>query len=445
MPKRILIFLAVFFLVIGWTILAPFVDRADMESKSVNTMLSVSPVGYKALYLLMGQLQQKPVTLWQHSMMKLPLDEPKTVWFIEPGPGLFFDGESYTHQMQALVDRGYHFVFVLNTNAQSLTVSADQKEPATTQQSVLDYLNGWYNLGLETESLGLGEEQTLSTTSSFPSRPITTLYFQQPEEQLKTWKKMGIPLQNPGKTDTLMRFHTFGYGTVKPLLKMQDGMPLALQFQRGQGTITIILNSFFFQNAQLDKYDNAALAAAVQEQFPNAPILFEVYSSGFSENKDIITYLASGKGVVFLISMVMLFAGFCLWLANRPVRRVHTSPISNERYFTQEAFIDALSQHYLSTGRWHDLYRKLLSHFTTQLEQLYPGLSEEERLRTIAQNPFLEVSLKELEGIFTLKQITSEAAFLEKSQVLLEVQRKVCRYEHNRANSRAYSPAKIRR
>ncbi len=453
MPKRLIWFLVMFCLVIGWVLVTPILNRADLERQSITTTPSPSPYGYKALYLLMSKRQGKQVSLWEHSMMNLPLNTPQTLWFLEPGSGMFYDGKAYTRRMQELVKHGYHLVFVLNHNSLNVSTPEEQATQKNKPFSVLDYLNRWYALELQYTLEDAKETLDLSVISHFDNRQIERLRFEQPKLPESKLVKMLDPnlqkqlhqVQEVHRIPQLMTFIPSSIEGGDVLLETQGGEPLVVQFERERGSVPVVLNGFFFKNGQLDKADNAALAVALQELFPQTPIRFEVYSSGFNQNRDILTYLAYGKGVAFLITVCLLLIAFALLLINRPKKRVQLRVTSDERYFTQEHFIGSLAQHYLSTQDYNTLYKKLLDHFQTELNRRYPHVKGLAQREAIAQNPFVGVSLKELEAIFNPKSLSSESAFLQQSQHLLEVQRKVCQYEHHATRNRADSTTAIHR
>ncbi len=445
LPKRVLFFLLTLGLFIGYALMSPAMHWANLEAININTTPSTSPYGYKALFFLMQRIQNQPVSLWEHSMMNLPLDQPKTIWFIEPGEDMFFDGDAYSQQMQALVKNGYHFVFVLN---QDSMVIGDKREAKNTI-NVIDYLNQWYHLSLYTQGVPLKASKTFAVNSHFNSRTIKTLTYEKPTPKQLAYQDQilvnnGVESVYSQPDPTFLYFDPHSEENAKVLLATDDGNPLALSFPIGKGSITIFPNSVFFANDQLDKGDNAALAAAIQEMFPPQPILFEVYSSGFNANKDMITYLATGKGLALLVTLILFAVLFCLWLVNQPLRRIETEKASDERHFTQETFVAALANHYLSTRKWEPLYQKLLAHFQSELDRRYPRYSRSEQLMAIAQNPFIEVSLETLESLFDSKPISSSEAFVHKSQTLLEIQSKVFHHEYSQPNIQPYSTASIR-
>ena len=216
-----------------------------------------------------------------------------------------------------------------------------------------------------------------------------------------------------------------------PLLTTQDGKPLILQYKWGKGTVTLVGNDQFFKNGQLDKADNAALAVALQEQFPNQPILFEIYSHGFRNNPDLITYLAKGPGIALLVTVTILVVLLGVWAIQQPSRQKIFRKASDERYYTQEAFIHTLAKHYVDTHQWQALYQKLLSHFFLLLERRYPSLSASQQIARLAQIPDLPVSLEKLEAVLDDKNVTNQAKFMQHSATLLEVQQKVFGHEQH--------------
>jgi hypothetical protein len=413
MPKRLLWFLASLALVIAFNIAAPLMDRASMESTSVNTSLSVAPTGYKGLYLLLNQLENRPVTLWQHSIMNLNTDKPRTIWLMEPGKGLFHDGKNYARQMRELVRQGNHLVFVLDNNP----LGEEQN-----LKDVLEAINGWFDLSLETEPLQ--GSMDIAVTSHFKTREIRSLVYK--------------PLEKPAAAKFMWRTRRFdidpspevftadSVGQGKVLLETPDGEPLAIRFMQGKGSVTVFPNSFYFNNAQLTRGDNAALAVALQEMTPGTPeTLFEVYSSGFNENRDFITYLATGKGIAFLVTVILLLVAFCIWIMQLPPRRRESRATSDERYFTQEVFIDSLARHYLETRDWNALYDKMAGQFRLEIDRRYPGLPLEQQIAHIAANPFFNVSDEALSGVFAKIDLGSESEFVRRSRNLLEIRNQI--------------------
>jgi len=396
-------------------------------SGSVNTSLSVSPYGYKALYLLLQRLENKPVSLWQHSMMNLEANpaEPHTIWFMEPGKGLFFDGENYARHMRKLAEQGNHLIFAVDGN----TLSDEES-----LSSVIASLNRWYGLSLQTNRLR-GSGLNLSVRSYFPNRNVNALSWKKSPvskpERFQPWLMPSIY-----RTPVLSVFTQASAKGGDVLLETRQGEPLILRFPIGRGSVTVFSDSFYLGNGQLDKADNAPLAMALQELNDAPSVLFEVYSSGFNENRDFLTYLATGKGIALLITLLLMLIGFCVWVIYQPVRKITALPTADERYFTQEVFIDSLAAHYVSTQNWYALYQKLVSQFRRQLDQRYPGMALETQLECIARNPFFDVSHESLKGIFAMMKLSSQSDFIARSQRLLEIQRKVSRYEQQ-SQSRA--------
>ncbi len=419
MPRRVLWFLVSIALVTGLTILVPIMSRLSDESTSLNTSVSVSPFGFKALYLLLEQVQNRPVAFWQHSMMGLSPEKPRTVWFMEPGPGLFHDGDVYGNHMRKLAEGGHHLVFVLDSRGM------EGEQPVS---GVLKYVNGWFGLNVSVRSITSGNVSDLSVISHFPTRQIEHLSYRPvPKEELADkFRAYGSEaLDEP----ELVGFEPEGIENAQVLLETANGDPLIVRFPVGKGSVTIFPNAYFLGNMQLDKGENAALAVALQEMNDAPQALFEVYSLGFNENRDIITYLATSRGVVLLITLVLMLVAFCLWVLLMPPRMKYYLDTSGERYFTQEVFISALAGHYLRTGDWTTLYNKLKEQFKRELDQLYPGLPLEEQLRRLADSPFYDVSFESLSAAFAIMDVASEQDFIHKSQNLLSLQRKVGRYE----------------
>ena len=427
MPRRLIWFLISLALVLGFGILGPILDRMGAVSGSVNTSLSVSPYGYKALYLLLQRLESKPVSLWQHSMMNLKANpaEPRTIWFMEPGKGLFFDGENYARHMRELVEQGNHLIFAVDGK----TLSDEES-----LSSVIASLNRWYGLSLKTGRLR-GSGLNLSVRSYFPNRNVNGLSWEKSpvakQERFQPW-----PMPSTDGTPVLSVFTQASAKGGDILMETRQGEPLILRFPIGRGSVTVFADSFYLGNGQLDRADNAPLAMALQELNDAPSVLFEVYSSGFNENRDFLTYLATGKGIALLITLLLMLIGFCVWVIYQPIRKINTLPTSDERYFTQEVFIDSLAMHYVSTQNWYALYQKLVSQFRRQLDRRYPGMALETQLECVARNPFFDVSHESLKGIFAMMKLSSQSDFIARCQRLLEVQRKVSRYEQQ-SESRA--------
>lgn len=420
MPKRLMWFLIVLALVLGFTIAGPVLDRMSAVSGSLNTSLSVSPYGYKALYLLLQRLEKKPVTLWQHSMMNLKAnpEQPRTIWFTEPGKGLFFDGDNYVRHMRDLAEQGNHLIFAVDAN----NLAGEES-----LHHVMQALNRWYGLSLKTSYL-YHSQLNIAARSYFPTRPVQALSWKQRQHSNSENTRFS-PMSRPADIPKLAVFNAESRQGADVLLETLQGEPLILRFSVGRGSVTVFPNAFYFGNGQLEQADNAALAVALQELNDAPSVLFEVYSSGFNENRDFLTYLATGKGVVLLITLLLLLVGFCVWIIYQPTRQKYDSQHSAERYFTQEVFIGSLAAHYASTRDWYGLYQKLQSQFRRQMDRRYPGLPLETQLERVAQNPFYNVSLESLKRIFAMIKMSSESDFIARSQHLLEIQRKVSRYE----------------
>lgn len=424
MPKRLFWFLVSLAVVVGFNILAPVLERQSAISRSENTSLSVRPAGYKALYLLLQRLEPQPAALWQHSMMNLKTDAPHAIWLVEPGDGLFFDGARYAAHMRELVERGNHVVFAISSNTpHGLTAT-------------LDSINTWYGLSLKTHRLQMAR-QNLSVISHFPSRNIQVLDFI-PQAPASSKTREGLTHYRHQNYQSLLAFQPESVRNGQVLLTTWQGNPLIARFPLGKGSVTVVLNSFYLGNAQLNQADNAALAIALQEINGHSPALFEVYSSGFNENRDIVTYLATGKGIALLMTLMLLLVAFCVWILWQPLKTRHYSKRSQENYFTQEIFIDSLATHYMSTGNWSALYGKLAEQFKRQIERKYPGLPFEAQLERIGQNPFYSVSPESLKAVFAMMRIPSESDFIAKSQRLLDIQRKVNRHEQQSESRTRY-------
>lgn len=418
MRKRVMWFVISLAAVIGLNIVMPLMGRMSSESTSLNTSMSVSPYGFKALHLLLGRVDDQPVALWQRSLMSLSPENPRTVWMMEPGKGMFHDGDVYGDHMRKLVESGYNFVFVLDSR---------KLENEQDLFDVLDYVNEWFDLQVGIEVVSDIEVTDLVVESHFASREIGHLSYRPIDENVAAKFKA-----YKGEADRDPELTGFDPDSIRGgeiLLETVGGDPLMVRFPIGKGSVTIFPNAYFFGNMQLDKGENAALAVAIQEANPASATLFEVYSLGFNANRDIITYLATGKGVVLLATLTLMLLGYCLWMLLMPVRKKYYLDTSNERYFTQEVFISALADHYTGTGNWTQLYDKLRDQFKRELDQIYPGLPLEEQLRRVADSPFYDVSFDALKAAFDIMDVASEKDFIAKSQNLLELQRKVGRHE----------------
>ncbi len=425
-PKRLLIFLAVFAFIVGWTIFSPIMDRMMLESKNLTGSLSTSPYGYKALSELLERVQEQPVSLWEHSVMNLPLGQPHTIWFIEPGPGLFIESEAYANRMRTVAEQGHHLVFVLNRRTMKFN-------PLKPTQPVLGHLKDWYGLDLATENTDLPDLKTVSVKDALPSRDIAELGF------LPTEMRQQGKVRQPThyfNDPVMLNFKPMELPSEQVLLRTENGSPLLVHIPYGKGRITVFPNSFFFQNAQLTHDDNAALAVAIQELTPDQPILFEVYSTGIRNNKDILTYLATGKGFAFMLTCGLMLLALCIWIARRPMKVQYTGKASDERHFTQAHFINALSRHYVMSKDWQGLSRKMLKPLQARLDQLYPGRTLQEQMKAVAENPYYPLSLEALQAVFEPRTISSEAAFIEYSKHVLAVKGKLDAHDSHRTVSR---------
>lgn len=419
MRKRALLFLLALGLLVSISILGPITDRLGQENSSINTSLSYAPFGYKGLYMLLGQLEPK-TGLWQHSIMNMDTEKPKTVWFVEPGEGLFFSGPQFKAHMTELVEHGANLIFVLDSN--HLDEEKDLPE-------VLQSLNQWFNLKLDVDT-HKEEDLNLAVLNHFGTRELQTLAYKKPDIKAARKKLGGFRLwfyKNP-------RLSLFTEDAVKGgdvLLETMQHEPLIVRFKRGKGSITVFPNSFYLSNGQLNRGDNAALAVALQEVNRSPATYFEVYSNGFNENRDFFSYLATGKGVAFLISLLLLLGAFCFWMIQSPIRRKQYLATSEEKFFTQEVFISALARHYIETKDWDGLYLKLTDQFRKDLDKKYPGLKLDDQIDRIAGNAFFNVDTETLKAVFNRQPISTEKEFITRSQHLLEVQRKVSRYEQH--------------
>lgn len=415
MPKRLLWFVITLGLVFGFIILTPIMDRMSAINRSTNTSLSIVPTGYKALYLLLEHLENKPVALWQHSLMNLKTTPTHTLWLMEPGSDLFFDGKAYARHMQDLVTQGNHLVVVLN------------QPRHVDNRAALQAINKWYGLSMQTHELNVPKEN-LAVISHFPTRTIQVLAYQKPRETAEKPKRSWFS-RDYSVVPGIYAFKPDSVGNAQVLLSTTQQEPLIVRFQQGQGSLTVVLNGFYLGNGQLNRGDNAPLAVALQEINGHQPALFEVYSAGFNENRDIITYLATGKGIALFITLILILIAFCAWVICQPIRKKQYVSRDSEQFFTQEVFIDSLASHYIATRNWNALYDKLADQFRRQIERKYPGLPFDAQLERIAQSPFFDVSLESLKSVFAMMMIASESDFIAKSQRLLDVQRKVSRYE----------------
>lgn len=476
--RRLICFLVFLGIILGWTLISPTLERLDQEYKTPNTSVSVTPVGYKALYLLLKKTQpHAEVSLWQHSMMNTPLTPPKTLWFVEPGDGLFFDGDAYGEQMKQLALQGGNLIFVLapeslkvsDSSEQTIKTAGKKKKPpghscdeddvdcieaqekdsihSPELKTMLDYLNHWYGLSLAVEKLDTDNLNPVSVSSYFKTRQIHQLAYKLPKikENAIAQKYRLTRALGPDEEPTLYALTEDSIQNGEILLVSEDGYPLIVRYPVGKGSVTVFVDSFFFHNGTLGQGDNAALAVALAEEYPHAEQLFEVYSSGFKENRDFISYLATGKGLFLLLSVTLLLVAFCLWLMRQPTRRIYQLKTSHERYFTQEVFISSLAKHYLETGQWTALYLKLTAQFQRELDQKYPGLNLEQQLARVSQSPFNDVSLDTLNAVFAMINIPTEAEFVRKSRFLLDVQRKVLRHEQRQSRAgRTSTPPALR-
>ena len=161
--RRILLFTVAMACILVWTLISPMAERSDRLKQTPGVAIGASDIGYKGLFQLLETVQKQPISLWEHSMMRMPEHgSPQTIWFIDPNEDLFFDGKAYSEHMQALVQQGSHMVFVLGENP---------------NRQVLDFLNKWYHLSVRTKRFYYDPTQPLTVHSRFPSRQISTLQF----------------------------------------------------------------------------------------------------------------------------------------------------------------------------------------------------------------------------------------------------------------------------
>jgi hypothetical protein len=422
MSRRLIWFLVSLGIIIVFNVGIPILSKTLAINSSINTSISMAPSGYKALYLLIQRLQKEPVSLWQHSIMRLGSKAPHIIWMAEPGNGLFFDGASYAKRMRELIAQGNHAIVLVDN-----TRLDDEKGMA----EVLKALNRWYGLSLKTRTLD-GAASDLEVISHFPTRSVRHLLYVPPVLKEAAFSRYLKDKKFRARFEETPRISLFSAESAKGaqvLLETKFHEPLILRFKIGQGSLTIFPNSFFLGNGQLDKADNAPLAVALQEINGPAATLFEVYSSGFNENRDIITFLATGPGIALLFSLLALLVAFCVWVVCMPIRRQIPNTKGEPLRFTQEVFIDSLANHYQSTQDWETLYQKMAGQFKSRIERRYPGQPLEIQLERLAGNPFFDVSHDALSAVFAKMRIPSEKAFIDRSRKLLEIQRKVSRYE----------------
>jgi len=434
MPKRLIYCLLLLALIVGIGVLVPILERKKRENESDGNAVSVAASGFNALFRLLKVTNKETIQLWQHSMMLLDDQKPQTIWFMEPDDSFFSDSTYYVQHLRSLASHGSNLIFIFQPH---------------TQEHKIKQLNQWFNLKLSPYTIPFSK--TIEVNSHFPSRRISQLTYIRPPVSEKEWLQKTLETRKiikeaqrriekgqKIKSNTTLETHELqltGWdskllGKAEILLETAQGhVPLIVRIPYGKGSITVFANSPYLENLQLGYADNAALAVALSERNASPSTLFEVYSAGFNENQDLISYLATSRGILILITLLLGLAASCVWLTAQPIRKKINTPKSDDRFFTQEVFIDALANHYQSTQNWGELYEKFTQAFRHQIEQKISNKSFDDQLMLIAENPFYEVTLADLKTCFDYLTPKSEADFIRLSQHLLIVQGKVNRYE----------------
>jgi|GEM_PF-3004366 len=437
MPKRLIYCLLLLGLIVGLGVLMPVLDRKKRENESTGNAVSVAASGFNALFRLLKVTNKEPIRLWQHSMMLLDVQKPQTMWFMEPDDSFFSDSTYYVKHLRSLASHGSNLIFVFQPH---------------TQEHKIKQLNQWFHLKLSPQTIPF--LKTIEVNSNFPSRRISQLTYIRPPASEEEWlnktletRKIikeaqrriakGQKIKSSNMTPEKHELHLTGWDSklldkADVLLETAEGhVPLIVRLPYGKGSITVFANSPYLENLQLSYADNAALAVALSERNASPSTLFEVYSSGFNENQDLVSYLATSRGILILISLLLGLTAFCVWLTAQPLRKKIYTPKSDDRFFTQEVFIEALANHYQSTQNWGELYEKFTQPFRHQIEQKIPNRPFDDQLALITENPFYEVTLADLKSCFDYPLPRSEADFIRLSQHLLTVQGKVNRYEQH--------------
>jgi len=424
--KRVFWFLLVCLIIALFTTLIPKVEQSYLQESKENSIPNSSPTGYQALYRLFQKVSLEPVSMYKHSMMMLNPENPKTIWIIEPDKAFFFDDPYYAKKLNELVQRGYHLVFLLN----SKTISIKSQEYK--QDTSISYLNELFGLNLKPGFAKMNNSDTIWLNSYFSTRKIKTLHYNNPQSTYSKWaskyKKPNFVYFTPQSLSDQSGEHFQEAKTLFSLSRYPD-YPMAIRYKIGKGSVSVFANSFYFQNAQLKQGENAALATALLEVNPEQPVYFEVYSNGFHDRQGFLLTLASGKGLPFLLTCLILLMLFCYRIIINPEAadwdREKDPQKENATRFSQQHFTDALSNHYLRSEQWQALYQKLRAPLQAKFENAYPTLSKKEYLSAIAQNPFYDVSLEELELLFDNTPIQSKAEFEKRGKQVIEISRKV--------------------
>jgi hypothetical protein len=440
MPKRLIYCLLLLGFIVGLGILMPAMQRKEKENDGSRNTVSVAPGGFNALFRLLKVTNKEPIRLWRHSLMLLDNQKPQTMWLMEPDESFFYDGSYYVKHLRSLVSNGSNLIFIFLPN---------------TQDEYVKSLNQLFGLKLSSRELPFSSR--IEVSSHFPSRNISQLSYSRSPESKEEWLQKALQtrklvketqrrlktrkkftffsrlLSTPVKQKlSLMGWNVSRLNGAEVLLETtKERLPLVIRLPYGKGSITVFANSQYLENSQLDRADNAALAVALSERNASPLTLFEVHSAGFDENRDIVSYLATSRGVLILITLLLGLAAFCVWLSAQPIRKKLYTSKSDDRFFTQEVFIDALANHYKSTQNWGELYEKFSEQLRHYIEQKMPSKTFDEQLMLIAQNPFYEVTLADLKTCFESPLPSSEADFLRLTQHLLTIQKKVNRYEQS--------------
>ncbi|MCA9799572.1 MAG: DUF4350 domain-containing protein [Cyanobacteria bacterium HKST-UBA04] len=390
MPLRLWLFVAGLLCFVALTMAAPLVSQQAQMNQATTSVVHPAPSGYKALYELFGQVYGKDrIRFWTHSATRLEAEvghEPATVWFIEPGEGLFLDGVGYGNRMRSLVEAGHHLVFVLG---EASPVSGQPLEKRLSHKTVFDYLQAWFGVTLRfsDEPLATIEGyQSLTTRSTFADRQVAQLAINQDE----------APVQADG-TQTAARLYGLSGPCYLPTCHKKlwwvahSDTPLVVSYPLGRGAVTVVGTPFFFKNGQLARKDNAALAVAIQALYPGADrILFDGYSNGFRDKPDFITLMARGSGRSLLLTVIIALGVLCVWVATAPVLRQSVLPTSEGRFYTQERFFEALATHLAETrvgGRrlWGALINKAVQQFLARVKGRYPNSAPDVMVRNLLQ------------------------------------------------------------
>lgn len=391
MPRRIVLLILGLLMLLGWTLFQPTLLKQTQMESARNSVVHAAPIGYKALFTLFQQVYgQNTVGFWSHSPVKLPRHHAQTLWFLEPGPGVFMDGKTYGAHLRSLAQEGTHFVFVLNPIA---NVPPSDTAPENAQgRPMIEFIQNWFNLPTQwnTQLKPLESYMELETRSRFKTRLIDRLGLNLDEvvESLGPASSREDISQLSSSAQMLQFFNAYCKEPEcqQPLKWVGDEVhPMVVSYPIGQGRVTLVNSTLFFKNSQLNREDNAALAIAIQElQTIPGPIWFDGYSQGLRDNPDLLTLLAQGQGRPLLISLFAVMVCFCWSLSAQPQRWIQSLTATDDRFYTQERFFDAMAAHALAHPDWSGLLNQLGRQFLMKVQQRYPQLPLKEALKLVA-------------------------------------------------------------